>query len=732
MPRRRYTLAATASLLAFAAGEAALAQQAPLIEEVVVTARRREEALQSVPLAITAVTGDDIRARGISSVSDLRLITPSLNVTAVRSGQENFTIRGQGPGPLDAGAYPGVQTYFAEVPAFTAGPGLYYDLQSVQVLKGPQGTLFGRNVLGGAVLFQPRKPTDTVEGYIQGTFGSHSRREGEGALNVPVVADKLKLRLAGIITRRHGYDRNITTGQVLDPRNYESGRASVTFTPTEAIENYTVFDYFHQAGAGQATILEGVNPDPATSVIAQFGLLPTFQALLAAQQARGIREAAFDANTELRNRHSGITNITTVDVAANLTVKNILGYRENRQHLEYDLDGTPLPLLQTFHTTPWWVRDNQFTEELQLQGKSFDDRLTWIAGGYYEKIESKPILRASTQFFQDVTQRPSALNISRALFAQGTYDLSSLAEGLKVTAGFRYTWDRRSAVSNTFNVTTNTCTQAGADSNCQLAVSGKFKSPTWNFSLDYQVTPTTLAYVATRRGYKSGGLNAVANDPRYINYGPEKVIDVEVGAKSDFTLGDVAMRANAALYHTWNKDRQFQGSVLVSGQLVSLIQSAGKANTNGAELELTAVPVEGLQFTGFYSYTRFKLEDPTLLANNVPNHKVGITGTAHLPVPETVGDLVLTAPYSYQSKVYMTASRAEPFKTQPGYSLVNMNLDLNDIGGMPVDAGLFVTNLTNKAYRNGAFPLYQGVGISTAVFGEPRMWGGRLRYRFGG
>lgn len=706
-----------------AAGPAAAA---PGLEEILVTARRREENLQRVPVAVTAVSGEDIRTRGVQSVADLRLITPSLNVTAVRTGQENFIIRGQGPGPLDAGSYPGVQTYFAEVPAFTAGPGLYYDLQSVQVLKGPQGTLFGRNVLGGAVLFQPRKPTEQVEGYLQGTFGNYGRREGEGAINLPVVEDKVKLRLAGIVTRRNGYARNLTTAQRLDPRDYESARASVTLTPVDWLESYTVADWFHQKGAGQATILEGVNP---AAVISFFpGLVPALQAQLARQQARGPRIAEFDALTELKNLNRGIANITTATLGDGLTLKNVMGYRDTRQRLLYDLDGSPFPLLQTAPAPDWFTRANQFTEELQLQGQSFDNRLNWIGGAYYEFVEGKNFTRASDQFFSRVFQRPSNQNVSRALFAQGTF---ALAEWLNLTAGIRYTWDRRSSISNTESAA-GTCQQIGADAQCHLAVGRKFRAPTWNVSVDYQVSPGTMLYATTRRGYKSGGLNAVSNSPQYLFYGPETATDVELGVKADTRAGTMPLRANASVFHTWNKDRQFQGSVLVNGQLTSVIQSAGNARVKGAELELTLIPTEALELSGFYSYTRYKLVNSALLANYTPQHKAGATARLHVPVPKSLGDLVLTGTYSWQSLFYFTADASEPIKSQKAYGLLNMRLDLNDVGGYPADIGIFATNLTDKAYRTGGFPLFNGVGVATTIFSEPRMWGVQLRYRFGG
>jgi iron complex outermembrane receptor protein len=234
------------------------------IEDVVVTARRRDEALQEVPIAITALSGDDLVRRGVDSVDNLRNVTPGLNIGGLKRDDVFFFLRGQGPGPVGtARSFPGVATYFAEVPTQLAGSGTLYDLKSVQVLKGPQGTLFGRNTTGGAVLFEPQRPTSESEATAKVSVGNHNFYEFEGMLNAPLKPDQIELRIAGQISRRQGFTQSIITGQHLDDRNFETIRVSLLLKPTERLESLTIADYRGQDGSGASQVLYAVNPAAA-------------------------------------------------------------------------------------------------------------------------------------------------------------------------------------------------------------------------------------------------------------------------------------------------------------------------------------------------------------------------------------------------------------------------------------------------------------------------------------
>ncbi|HEY2445396.1 MAG TPA: TonB-dependent receptor plug domain-containing protein, partial [Rhizomicrobium sp.] len=229
------------------------------IETVVVTARRRSEDVQKIPVAVTAISGEEIRKTSTKSAMDLQNLAPSLSVAANLGSRDSdvFTIRGQTQ-PF-GGADPGVQPYFAEVPFNPSGPGSYFDLDSVQVLNGPQGTLFGRNTTGGAILFEPRRPEDSFGGYIDGELGNFRMGEIQGALNLPVIDDKLLVRAAADIASRDGYTRDVSFNEQLDNVGYDSFRVGALMRPVKGLENYLVFVYLHDRNNGTSAELTGVN-----------------------------------------------------------------------------------------------------------------------------------------------------------------------------------------------------------------------------------------------------------------------------------------------------------------------------------------------------------------------------------------------------------------------------------------------------------------------------------------
>src|SRR6185437_13510493 len=215
---------------------------------------------------------------------------PSLISSQQSRDEQVFYLRGQRPNGAQGGS-PGVITYFADVPFFASGPGIYFDLDNLQVLRGPQGTLFGRNTTGGAVLFDPKRPTNSFEGYAQLTLGSYNWHEFEGALNVPIIADKLLLRVAGDYDERDGFTHDVTTGQYLDNRNYWSGRVGLTWRPTDDFENYLVYDTLYSHTNGTGIVLEAVNTAPGSPLTGIFG--PTAgPAAMALQQSLGPRAVA--------------------------------------------------------------------------------------------------------------------------------------------------------------------------------------------------------------------------------------------------------------------------------------------------------------------------------------------------------------------------------------------------------------------------------------------------------
>jgi iron complex outermembrane recepter protein len=733
------------------------------LEEVVVTARRREERLQAIPVSVTAFNAAQLAERNITSVQDLGLFVPSLVLNNNAGTAPGFVLRGQGS-TLSAG--PGVVAYFAEVPfpsgqnatsAFQGGtgPGTFFDLENLQVLKGPQGTLFGRNTTGGAILFTPQRPRNDYDGYADLTLGDYNWREVQGALNVPVVQDKLLLRVAADVSMRDGYTKDVGpyfSGMDYDDRDYWAFRASAIFRPTDDFENYLILTslYQHQTGTGGSLIAV----KPGGLAVEAF---PAIQAYLAKQQALGPRETELSSAQIDKQWTYGLVDVARDDIGDELTLRNIAGYMAEKNSTGIiDIDNGPFAVQDTFAPKGWAGASAQYSDELQLTGKSLGDALQWTAGAYLEYDKptdmpeygvSIPILEPSGLYRPDmIVAEGSTTQRTQALYGQATYDLGSLApvlSGFKFTAGYRYTWDYRSDVSNIYslNAGKNCIERAGAVfPNCALGKSGQFHAPTWTLGLDYQLSPSTLLYVTGRRGYKSGGFNL--NTPEhsiYSTFQPELVTDIEIGAKSDWTLWGLRGRSDIDLFHTDYANIQRAISVLINGLSSPVTENAAVATIQGVEFEGTFVPLPNTEVSVAYSYLSSKydryyspvLGDLSGLAFPfAPKNKASITGSYRLPVAPALGEVSLAATYLLQSSVN-AGSDFSATNILPGYGLVNLRLDWKGIGGSDFGAALFVTNAADTVYKTRVSGLYNIFGVAGASYGEPRIFGIQLHYRFG-
>ncbi len=768
--RRLALLGAAATLLAGTAidrialaqaGDQAASANTGQLEEVVVTARRREEKLQTVPIAITAFNAQSLQEKGIETVSDIQHYVPSLEVREQSRDEQNFFLRGQGQNG-SAGAYPGVVSYFAEVPYILTGAGNLIDLDNVQVLRGPQGTLFGRNTTGGAVLFDPKRPGNDFEGYAQLTLGDYNRQGIEAAVNIPIVQDKVLLRVAGAHEVRDGFTRNVTTGQDQDNRDYWSGRVYLTVKPVDGIRNDLIYSSLYSHTNGVGIIFDAFNPNsdptkPITTFVPTFGL-PAAQAALAEQQVLGPRATAAGVDGLGKTYHWGVIDRFTWDIDENLTFKNIASVQDMRNLVRYSYSGTALRGLGLVTPNDWSTSWEQYTEEAQLQGKAIGGNLSWTVGGYLEFLHPDGFSQTNQQVSPAITVITGASPVnsdgpsnqsarSQAVYAQGTYDLGDYVDGLKFTAGYRYTWDWRSISTFAYLPLggTKICTQLGgtAANGCHLNVGAPFQDPSWTLSLDYQLTPNTLLYVTGRHGYKSGGFNGLAPTLSLVQYGSERTTDAEVGVKSDWDLYGVKFRTNLDLFHDalGNSQRSVSVQAPLPGgsSAAQTIIANGDATVEGIEFDGMVVPFEGLEISATYSYDyanydRFVIPTVGNLTGlpypATPRNKISLTGRYHLPLAPELGDISFVASASHQTHEQFATDNS-PYGDRPGYTLLDLRLDWNSILQSTFDASAFVTNVTNKVYTLGETDLYNTTGIVSEVLGEPRMFGVQLKYRFG-
>ena len=474
--------------------------------DIIVTAQRIEQRLQDVPISITVYNQEQLSNRNVVTATDLATYTPSLSVNQ-RFGPEkaSFAIRGF---QQENNTSPSVGVYFADVEfgraaggttsGGTAVIGSFMDLQNVQVLKGPQGTLFGRNTTGGAVLLVPNRPTDRLEGWVEGSAGNFNMWRGQAVLNVP-LADTFKVRLAVDRQKRDGYMINHSG---IGPRdyndiNYFAGRLSILADLTPDLENYTIATYSHSFSHGYGARVVSCNPTttmpvgtPNTGVTGFAAVSPVTQITAFAacdqirrQNARGDGPLDVDIDNHdpyLQLHHWEVINTTTWRASDGLTIKNTASYQEITERSSFSLNGDnffvsnpapslagigiPIPLtpgtkfqyilLNPPNATGDQSTQSAFTEEFQLQGNA--DRLTWQAGAYLsisrplgwssgrtgillDCISPQDLLCTNPLLVGSMSQSKTKSSFTTVgLYAQGTYNLT---DQLSLTGGFRYTWD---------------------------------------------------------------------------------------------------------------------------------------------------------------------------------------------------------------------------------------------------------------------------------------------------
>ena len=842
--------------------------EAPRDEEIVVTAQRREERLQDVPISITVYSQEDLAKRNVAVASDLATYTPSLSVNQ-RYGPEkaSFAIRGFNQSFNTA---PTVGVYFAEVVGIRAqgsttsgnsvGAGAFSDLENVQILKGPQGTLFGRNTTGGAILLTPRKPTRDFGGYVDATYGNFDQIRLNAALNLP-LSDTFRVRISGERNSRDGYMKNHAPGSTKDFNdvNYAYGRLSIVGDLTPNLENYTIVHYSRSDTNGIASRTVSCARDVADggTLVTTVGapgyngntLLQTLscRAQIARQTARG--DGLYDVESAINSSRAfleqwQIVNTTTWQVGDNITIKNIASYGELREKInlsirstnyvvpnfngeggfnftkyinsavrnpdgsEYIIPaGTPYLTTQNDNAGPgtYSAEQSTFTEELQLQGKSLDGRLNYVAGGYLEF--SRPLgfsqgyganslsctvvhdLACSNPLTTGSFFAPKVKTNfdNHGVFAQGTYKIS---DKLALTAGGRWTFDKIEGASEGTRFVPSigpgsyidprtgvsirrTCLDTVSypgkvvqdTAACLTKRVARSNRPTWLINLEYKPNHDLLVYGKYARAYRQGGLNF--NAVGFETWGPEQMESFEIGSKLNLT-GGVRGYFNVAGFYNSLSDMQVTATLsptlaaqLTGIQTTSANVNAANARSYGAEIDTSLLFFDRLRLTAGYTYldTKIvKIASPAELAPQIagtvfasivpsgrpgtafpdtPKHKLTVSANYDFHLSQSVGDVSIGATWTWTSKVVTNFAEPPfvdgiPIGITPAFSLVNVNLDWKGIGGSPIDASFFVYNLANKAVKLPNLTSYAASGGAAQIgLMPPRMYGLRLRYRFG-
>jgi iron complex outermembrane receptor protein len=729
------------------------------IEEVVVTARRKEESAQTVPVAVTALSAGKLEQFKINNLDDLQYFDPSLNVSASsgRPNQPIYSLRGIRPTEAVFGQDPTVAIYMADVvlsPAKASNQGMY-DLQSVQILKGPQGTLFGRNTTGGAILLTPQKPGEEFGGNVMVGAGSFGLMETEFGIDLP-VSDTFAMRLAGKISDEDGHQKNVAPGQYYGDRRgggeTYSTRLTTVWDISDTVVNETIFTWDKVDLNGRTAVLQAVNPASGLSAYNGAALPSIFDALERAQ-ARDVHKIESDMRERSEAEVWGIYNTTTIELNDNLTLKSIAAYRDMDAYEVVDMDSTAISgVLSSLQSTEM----EHASYELQLLGSALDGKLDWVTGlyWYYEDgVEHSPgdVLYDLQPTRNPFTQVSTIHNNSYSVFGQGTYHFN---DQWSMTAGARWTYDEKEMEVIASDPTS--CALGGTtgllpQDQCQVSMSESFSQPTGTVSLEYKPNAFTMLYASSRLGYRAGGFNARASTPaEYEPFDQETVVDIELGGKIDWGVGDWSMRTNVALYQQWYDD--IQRTVVVTGPTGapgSAVQNAAEATVTGLEIEQTISPTENLTIMLQYAYTdpEYKSwEDNGVDVSDTPffftpEHAFTATISYRYPLEGNAGTLTMGASAAWQDDIWLNALQTSaiidsvprsihPTLQQDDYWLFGLTLGWENMMGSNLDLSAYAKNVTDEEYAVGGVMLYHTLGLSTKAFGDPRSYGVQLRYQF--
>lgn len=808
MPTKTVTFAAAAAVIAALNATTAMAQvaatqaaataaaeSAPVAADgagdIIVTAQRRSETLQRTPVAVSVLSGEALAKRAITTETDLQSATPGLTIRAGQnSNQLNYALRGQS---LDAfsDTRPGVLPYFDEIQLDGVGGGAsaFYDLQSVQVLKGPQGTLFGRNSTGGAVLFTTQRPTDTFGGYITGRLGNYNARQVEGAINVPLAGDKVLARVAGFYEKRDGYQVNLFQKNRAGNVDRYGLRGSLTVHLSDTVKNDLVVDYLHADGNSISGLISSLDTAGAVPLIAltNFGnqaqynfLINAFTGGLAGcnsttnncaaqyaaanpklnpggiasylttQAARGPYQIETDGANRYIGRNLILSNITTIELGGETRLRNIFGYTRLRSDSMGDIDGTPYGIDSNGPGGGKNDTTKQVSEELQLSGKAFGGKLNYVAGVFYSHetnvdlttsllLEFPPL--TSTTVYHKFTTRDMI-----AGYAQGTYDLSEATgvQGLGFTVGARYTHEKIKFDT----LADDTAYQAPAAQKATFDFHQRksYGNLSWTVGLQDQVTPDLLIYLASRRSYKNGGYNGIQNpvpgpgSKGGNGYDLETLTDVELGLKYRGRVGGMPVSFNIAGYQDWIKDGQRVAYTLLGSTPAAVTVNVPRSKISGFELDGSISPASWLTLGGSLNYTNARFTKnlvsigggaPVAFGTypDTPEWSGGAYAEVNVPLTGSITGTFRSDVYSQSLFWFSSTGNNNTGAHIDGYTLVNFRLGIqDDKAGWSLSGNL--KNAFNRTYYVGGIATGELFQFNTVVPGAPRTWTIEARFKF--
>jgi outer membrane receptor protein involved in Fe transport len=773
---RNVLLMAGASSLAISA-QAHAQESAPTggIQEIVVTAQKRSEAINDVPLSITAASGEKLRDQGITNVGDLVKIVPGFNYTESAYATPVYTLRGVGFYDTSLAAKPTVSLYQDQVPLpfsiMTRGATL--DLERVEVLKGPQGTLFGSNATGGAINYIAAKPTTTFKAGVDAGIQNFGEITAGGYVSGP-ISDTLSARVAVRTEQGGAWQRSYTRDDKLGDRNFTTGRLLLDFQPADSVRFELNLNGFIDKSDGQAAQLIGVVPlgNPARlGDLATYPIAPANNrdADWTPEQAPKRDDWFYQAS--LRG---------DVDLSDDITLTSITSF--SKYHNDADIDPDGVALRDYFYNTTGKI--TALSEELRLQGKS--GGLTWIIGANYarektyQQDDAGPYDQSTSAYnFVDAglgvpffvySQYARQKFVNKAVFANLDYDIGDL---ITLHGGIRYTdtkidfagctADRGFAlgqgIQNLLNairggagldpisIAPGACVTIDASTLTAVEVQDSLDEDnvSWRAGVDFKPSKNALLYASVSKGYKSGSfpLLSASDANQFAPVKQESVTAYEIGAK--LTLLNRTAQVNGAVFYYDYSNKQFKGRVVadpnIFGPLEALV-NVPKSRVQGAEIQLDLAPTDGLRVSIGATYLDTKIKGSFVnydsYGNQVdfggssfpytPKYQIVIDGQYDWALGDTTGAFV-GSNLSFQSdtKAVLGDARETPSAeltsrgglTIADYTLIDLRAGLSfDDKRYKVTA--FVRNLTDKYYWSNATRI---TDTTVRFAGRPRTYG---------
>lgn len=687
-------------------------ERTTVLEEVLVTAQKRAQSLQDVPISVNAFDGDALERARISDVRSIAAYTPGLSMDAFPSSQPRPYIRGIGSSDKGAGGDQSAAAFTDGV--YLSRPGFLsfdsFDLERIEVLKGPQGTLWGKNVVGGAIHFITNKPQEEFDARVSLTSGNEGTLNGSGMINVPLVENTVLLRAVVNKSSHDGYADNVYLNKEQDDQDRLSGRVHLQIFPNENSD--LLLTLYGSKDDNNGPARHQYSPS-----ITGLSLDPDGSARKTTASNNGFdKKNIFGANATL-NWELGIGNFTS-----------ILAYRNLDYSKSEDIDGNnlgdqvsggvaaiqQLDLVEEEETDVWSIEARLAAPE--------ESEIFWQVGFFYENDEIERV-QEGTLFFpavgRDVVETIITPNEtdSIAVFGEVTYPLG---ENANITGGLRWSRDEKSFGA--------TATQEGPgrvfvrEVYDRLETTDSWEEVTWRITGDMHFTDNVFGYATVSTGFKSGGFQDTPPNPTaaVTPFEPEKVINYELGLKMDWSR----VRTNVSVFMMDLEDQQVRST---NQDGATITANAGESEIKGFELELTVMPTDSLSLAANYTYldatfTEYVDEGDDFSGNTIsksPENAYTLTANYSLEdFSGTGGALDLGVDYLWTDKVYGDNSNLQP-EIVDGYGLLNARA-VYAAGSGQWDVSIWGKNLTDEEY-----PVHlPNFGVGTwYIFGPPRTFG---------